>query len=124
MSTATFTDRQMAESVLKDLKSKHSRFVRWFAYCEYVSNACEAATAGIKYDGPNGKWMAARIAAERWAEQSYGKRPAMPSKATKYQMYDDAARLHSLLNLPGDRPHTQDEIKMLINKAEKIIFGR
>ena len=36
-------------------------------------------------------------------------------------MYDQAARVHSLLHLDGDRPHTLAQIADLLNRAETVL---
>lgn len=105
MTTKTFEHRLMAEAELKRLRNMHGRFTRWHAICDAVTTM---QRAGMTED------EAIRVAG--WSPRK------MPSKTIKYRMYDSAARLHSLLELPDDRPHSMDEITVLIKTAEKILY--
>lgn len=83
----------------------HARFVRWHAICDALATM---RRNGVEEDDA--------IRVSGWTPRK------MPSKTIKYRMYDSAARLHSLLELPDDRPHSMDEITVLIKTAEKILY--
>jgi len=85
----------MAKSATKELRATHARFMTWQVWCDAFS--------------------AGSIDEATWAT----KRPI--SKAAKHRMYDQAARVHSLLHLDGDRPHTLAQIADLLNQAETVL---
>lgn len=105
MTTKTYEDRLMAETELKRLANMHGRFTRWHATCDALATM---RRNGVEEDDA--------IRVSGWSPRK------MPSKTIKHRMYDSAARLHMLLDLPGDRPHTLDEIALLIKTAKKMLY--
>lgn len=87
-------NQEAATANLKRVVSAHRTFTKWLAWCEGLSAARMAAKLFDKAE-----WnTAASIAVERVYEAVY-KRPSMPSKDRKHQMYSDAYRAASLAGL-------------------------
>lgn len=77
-----------AQNALKDTVKAHKAHTRWLAWCAGLSAARKAA--GL-YDTPNSWDLGKARAVDALYMEAY-KRPANPSKASKYRMYDNAYR--------------------------------
>lgn len=89
----------MAAAELKTLRRAYERTAKWLADCAAYS--AQLAAGDTDATPPNVR--------------------SMPSKDHKHHMYDSAERVHRLLAMNGDRPHTLHQIGHLIADADTIL---
>lgn len=91
--------REMAAYELKSLRRAYKRTTAWLTACAVYGAELAAGVEGATL--PNIRLM--------------------PGKDHKHRMYASADRIHRLLGMPGDRPHTLDAIGQLITDADTIL---
>lgn len=92
----------MAAAELKTLRRAYERTTNWLADCAAYSARLAAGVEDAT--PPNVR--------------------SMPSKDHKHRMYASAERVHRLLDMPGDRPHTLHLIGHLIVDADTFLRSR
>lgn len=101
MTTSTQTTVQLPESQRLDL-------------------ALDAYTDLVKHFRRHADWQAAAHAYSTLGFKTILDGKRVPSKASKHEMYALAYRIHQLLGLPSERPHTLAEIDLLIRNARAV----
>jgi hypothetical protein len=95
----------LAANALKDAVAAHKAIKRWLDWCDGLHAAKIAAglyTEGGQdlFDRDRAGWITLSISVER-AYMTSNKRPPMPSKTRKYQMYSDIYRASDLAGVPA-----------------------
>lgn len=90
----------LATDALKDLVAAHKAIKRWLAWCDGLSAAKKAAGLyeADLHDNNYSAWLALSIEVEK-TYVAVNKRPPMPSKNRKHQMYSNAYRAAQLADV-------------------------